>query len=260
MSVEFRICYFAAIFAEISAVLLQILIKRKNLNVFYDKIKEGSITGFLVSMMLLNIVDFLIVDKDITVAEYVVTAYLGALLLVWMRWIFLCVSYLKAAAPSSCDKSRKILFLIAMYTCAFIFIMTSGILNTIRAINLPVLESVGVIPYLVIGSWLMLALLNVVTLWHSLEIVDDRHRSEETILTDEMLRVLAESYDLTGRETAMARYLYEGKNNAEIAGVLGLSENTVKTYNFRLYKKLDVENRVQAVNKIRGELLKKSQI
>ena len=42
---------------------------------------------------------------------------------------------------------------------------------------------------------------------------------------------------------------------SEIADALGLSENTIKTYNFRLYKKLEVESRVQAVNKIREEII-----
>ncbi len=256
MRVEFTICYFAAIFAEILAVLLQILIKKKNLKVFYDEIKDSNITVFLAAMIVLNIVDFLIFDKDIIVAEYIVAAYLGALMLVWLRWLGFCVSYLKKATPARKSKNCRILFLIAMYTFAFILILASGVLNTIRAVNLPVLEPGGVIPYLVIGSWLLLAVLNVLTLWRSLEVVDEKQTDDAAVLSDERLDALAALYELTGRELAMVQYLYEGKNNAEIADILGLSENTVKTYNFRLYKKLKVENRVQAVNKIRSEIIK----
>lgn len=103
---------------------------------------------------------------------------------------------------------------------------------------------------------LLLAVLNVLTLWRSLEVVDERQTAYDAVLNDERHEALAALYELTGRELAMVQYLYEGKNNAEIADILGLSENTVKTYNFRLYKKLKVENRVQAVNKIRSEIIK----
>ena len=46
MSIELRIIYLLAIFAEILAIFLQALIKRKNLPVFYDTIKGGSVTTF----------------------------------------------------------------------------------------------------------------------------------------------------------------------------------------------------------------------
>ena len=42
-----------------------------------------------------------------------------------------------------------------------------------------------------------------------------------------------------------------GINPAMTAEALSVAENTVKSHNYRLYKKLGVENRVQAVNLIR---------
>lgn len=258
MRIEFTICYFAAIFAEILAIILQILIKRKNLTVFHDRIKDNKLTLFFAAMLVLNIVDFLIFDKDILVAEYIVVAYTGGLIVLWVQWLMLCVSYFKKRMSGGLQISGKILPQMVLYTLAFILILTSGILNTIRAISLPVLEPGGVIPYLVTGSWLLLAFLHVITLWNSLEVVENGTTADEDILTEEKLMYISELYELTGRESAIVRYLYEGKNNAEIADTLGLSENTVKTYNFRLYKKLQVENRVQAVNKIRSEITRKT--
>ena len=255
MSIELKIIYLLAIFAEILAIFLQALIKRKNLPVFYDTIKGGSVTTFLIAMLCLNVIDFLNFDKDVMVAEYIVVAYTGIIIFVWLKWILLCAKYLKAVYRGSREKNGKVLMLMLLYNIAFILILASGILNTIRATNLPFLEPGGVVPYLVIGSWLMLAGLNVVTIWKSLPIVDEKHLKERDVLTDEKLSTLGKMFELTDREMTMIRYLYEGKNNEEVADALGLSENTIKTYNFRLYKKLEVESRVQAVNKIREEII-----
>ena len=255
MSIELRVIYILAIFAEILAIVLQMLIKRKNLPVFYDKIKGGRVTGFLIAMLCLNIIDFLIFDKDIIVAEYIVVAYTGAIAFVWVEWIILCAKYLKSVYRGNKEKNAKILGLMLLYNIALILILASGILNTIRSTNLPLLEPGGAVPYLIIGSWLMLAGLNVVTIWNALPIVDEKRIRDRDVLTNEKLSMLGEMFELTDREKAMIRYLYEGKNNAEIADALGLSENTIKTYNFRLYKKLEVESRVQAVNKIREEII-----
>ena len=70
-----------------------------------------------------------------------------------------------------------------------------------------------------------------------------RHKSEE--LMQQILNY-AEKFLLLNHRSPYT---------SEIADALGLSENTIKTYNFRLYKKLEVESRVQAVNKIREEII-----
>lgn len=52
---------------------------------------------------------------------------------------------------------------------------------------------------------------------------------------------------LSTRELAVLRYLAEGYSNREIARQLILTENTVRTHTKRLYSKLDVHSRTQAV-------------
>ena len=52
---------------------------------------------------------------------------------------------------------------------------------------------------------------------------------------------------LTPREREVVTLLAEGYSYAQIAGQLGISENTLKTHIKRIYSKLKVHNRTQAV-------------
>lgn len=54
---------------------------------------------------------------------------------------------------------------------------------------------------------------------------------------------------LSKRELEVLQLMAEGLSNQEIAGRLFLSINTVKTHSSRLFEKLDVERRTQAVDK-----------
>jgi len=52
---------------------------------------------------------------------------------------------------------------------------------------------------------------------------------------------------VSARESEILAYLREGKSNAEIAAILGLSSLTVKNHLQRIYRVLEVGNRTQAV-------------
>jgi DNA-binding CsgD family transcriptional regulator len=57
------------------------------------------------------------------------------------------------------------------------------------------------------------------------------------------------SLGLTARECEILELLASGQSNKELARTLGISPNTVKTHLARLYEKLDVQKRVQAIEK-----------
>lgn len=52
-----------------------------------------------------------------------------------------------------------------------------------------------------------------------------------------------ESLGLTPREAEVLLWIAQGKSNADIAGILGCAENTVKVHGARIFEKLGVENR-----------------
>lgn len=60
-------------------------------------------------------------------------------------------------------------------------------------------------------------------------------------------------WHLSDRELEVLQWVSQGKTNPEIGNILKLSEFTVKNHLQRIFKKLDVSNRAQAVGKIRTQ-------
>ena len=61
---------------------------------------------------------------------------------------------------------------------------------------------------------------------------------------------LSSSHDLSLREMEILQWVSIGKTNPEIGSILEISEFTVKNHMQRVFKKLDVSNRAQAVGKL----------
>ena len=57
--------------------------------------------------------------------------------------------------------------------------------------------------------------------------------------------------DLTPRERAVLEGIAEGLDNSEIAGSLGLSEKTVRNHITRVFDKIGVEHRYEAIVRAR---------
>lgn len=69
------------------------------------------------------------------------------------------------------------------------------------------------------------------------------------------LEEITDKYELTQREKELVSLIYEGKSNAEIASVLFISESTVKTHVYNIFRKLNIKNRMQLACVVRGEAL-----
>lgn len=61
----------------------------------------------------------------------------------------------------------------------------------------------------------------------------------------------ARALGLSAREEEVLRLLASGQSNKELARSLGISPNTVKTHVARLYEKLQVTRRIEAIEKAR---------
>jgi two-component system nitrate/nitrite response regulator NarL len=73
---------------------------------------------------------------------------------------------------------------------------------------------------------------------------------ERVVSTDDdgvLLNRKLRDYGLTRREYEILRHVAMGETNPEIAGALGLTRNTVKTYLQRTMEKLGAHNRVEAL-------------
>lgn len=81
-------------------------------------------------------------------------------------------------------------------------------------------------------------------LWLGRALTSDR-RAPKFALNEAALQSLG----ITKREHRVLEQLASGQSNKEIANALHVSPNTVKTHIAKLYDKLDVSQRVQAVQK-----------
>jgi two-component system response regulator DegU len=62
-------------------------------------------------------------------------------------------------------------------------------------------------------------------------------------------------YNLTNREKEILKYISQGKTNKEVAYTLGIHERTVANHMSNIFRKLDVSNRVEAIQKAREQKL-----
>ncbi|MBL8376612.1 MAG: transcriptional regulator EpsA [Burkholderiales bacterium] len=69
---------------------------------------------------------------------------------------------------------------------------------------------------------------------------------------DEPEAAFPDSGTLSSRESEIMAWVKKGKTNHEIGAILDISAFTVKNHLKRIFRKLDVYNRVQAVNRLEG--------
>jgi DNA-binding CsgD family transcriptional regulator len=81
----------------------------------------------------------------------------------------------------------------------------------------------------------------------SLQIIGDRFADE--VATGPLTDPLAA---LTPREAEIARLMVAGRSRPRIAADLDITENTVREFGRRIYRKLGVKSRVELVTRVRG--------
>ena len=84
----------------------------------------------------------------------------------------------------------------------------------------------------------------VLGIWLGRELTPQRGSADFTLN-----KAALQSLGITKREYAVLEQLANGQSNKQIADALHVSPNTVKTHISKLYEKLEVGQRVQAVQK-----------
>lgn len=83
--------------------------------------------------------------------------------------------------------------------------------------------------------------------WVGVRLLPRRPPAGEFTVNDRALESLA----ISGRELEVLQLLAAGRSNKEIANQLGISPNTVKTHVAKLYEKLEVRRRTEAIQRAR---------
>ena len=84
-------------------------------------------------------------------------------------------------------------------------------------------------------------------IWAGVKLTPRRTGAEPFARNEAAIRSLG----LSPRECEILERLASGESNKEMARRLGISPNTVKTHVARIYEKLEVQKRVQAIEKAR---------
>ncbi|MBQ5955355.1 MAG: hypothetical protein IJL49_05325 [Firmicutes bacterium] len=100
--------------------------------------------------------------------------------------------------------------------------------------------------------WLIFNVATFEFVWRTIN-KDDSREMKRQVPFKKRLDELKSSCGLSEREVEIAKLLYEGKSNKEIAAMMYLSPNTVKVHASNLYRKIGAENRVQAIQVMAGE-------
>lgn len=77
-------------------------------------------------------------------------------------------------------------------------------------------------------------------------------KSVNSETTDKDISEGFKEFNLSKREIEVLTYISNGLNNEDIAKKMFVSKNTIKTHITHIYSKLDVKNRVQAIQKIKN--------
>jgi len=86
-----------------------------------------------------------------------------------------------------------------------------------------------------------------------------RHEGEKVFTNKDQtdISTLIEKFNLTKREQEIILLVIAGKTNKDIQDELYISLKTVKTHLYNIYRKLNVQNRLQLMNVIKGNISEK---
>ncbi len=109
---------------------------------------------------------------------------------------------------------------------------------------------------LTIVFWFLINIVNIIVIYKEAFEPSYAHKDEAETAefhVEDSIEALAGRYELTPREREITKFIYEGKSNAEIAATLFISESTVKTHLYNIFRKMGVKNRIELSCVVRGD-------
>ena len=109
---------------------------------------------------------------------------------------------------------------------------------------------------LTIIFWLIINIVTLIYVYHRVFLRTFAENPEAVKKNDTADRIeeVCQQFKLTPREKELIELIYAGKSNKEIADTLFLSESTVKTHIYNIFRKMDVKNRVGVICVINGDI------
>lgn len=109
---------------------------------------------------------------------------------------------------------------------------------------------------LTIVFWLIITVFNLIYVYRRvfLETFTESVEAENKNDIEERINEVCAQFKLTPREKELVEQIYAGKSNREIADMLFLSESTIKTHIYNIFKKMDVKSRVGVICVINGDI------
>lgn len=96
---------------------------------------------------------------------------------------------------------------------------------------------------------LLICLLGIIQLKFNFETLFDHNDTSERSINEKRLEFCVK-YELTTRQQEIVKLIIEGCSNKEISEKLFITEGTVKTHIYNIFKKVDISSRNQLLKKI----------
>lgn len=109
---------------------------------------------------------------------------------------------------------------------------------------------------LTIIFWLIINIATLVYAYHAIFLKTFAESTDSVNKNDAANRIqeVCDQFKLTPREKELIELIYAGNSNKEIADTLFLSESTVKTHIYNIFRKMDVKNRIGVICVINGDI------
>jgi DNA-binding CsgD family transcriptional regulator len=252
-NLNFIIAKLIELFYRFSANILLLFVFGVMISLFRHLSKESfskKYKGILLSIWLIFMILFLIKSDSLFVSDKNIPIPILINVLINLAGILIVIfEIIRTIVKTSKnpDPVKKKIILKFSGSCLLLFLII------LLTITLLILQKISNDLQLLISSLIFLFVFNLLPLLYLKKVLKNYYHDINiqripSEITDKLLR----SKRISQTELKIINLICDGYTNKEIADKLFLSLQTIKDHNYRIFKKLDVSNRVQLAKTIRG--------